>query len=276
MSSTANHYEAHSAETYEEAYFYEPGAYMQYLVQLVTNRMELCNDGTDNATESRHMLDIGGGTGNFARALCSNSKLNISVIEPFLEETKNEQLTKSDQVSFVKAPAEIFLAPSQDGWRERPFHQVLIKETIHHIDESLRVDILRGIYNELESFPNELTVPSILIITRPQIDIDYPLWDAAREVWKENQPSLQQLTSELERAGFNDVKCTMEKYESSISLKRWQSMVKNRFWSTFADFTDEELEAGCEELTKEKPPDEDGIIHFEDRLLFITGRKISP
>jgi hypothetical protein len=266
MASTANHYEAHSAETYEEAYFYEPGAYMSHLVDLVTQRMAF----DDN--EPRHMLDIGGGTGNFARALVENNNLRVTVIEPFLEEANND---KSDKVAFVKAPAEIFLSSHRDAWRKQPFHQILIKETIHHIDEKLRVDILKGIYNELQSFENEHTTPSILIVTRPQIEIDYPLWDAARQVWKENQPSLEQLISELESAGFVDIKYTVEKYGSSIPLDRWKRMVKNRFWSTFADFSDDELESGCELLAKERPPDEDGIIHFEDRLLFITGRKIS-
>ena len=272
MSSTANHYEAHSADTYEEAYFYEPGAYMQYLVDLVTQRMEF--GGSGNNEQQRHLLDIGGGTGNFSRALTENSSnLLVTVIEPFLEESKDADL-KDDKILFVKAPAEIFLSPPDDKWRQRPFHQILIKETIHHIEENLRVEILKGIYNELELLPEQSTAPSILIITRPQVEIDYPIWEAARIVWQENQPSLQQLTSELEDAGFVDVSCTMEKYDSSISLERWKGMVMNRFWSTFSDFTTDELEKGCEELEKERPPDEDGNIYFEDRLLFITGKKV--
>jgi hypothetical protein len=270
MSTTANHYEAHSADTYEEAYFYEPGAYMTHLVELVTQRMELGK----LEIGSRHLLDIGGGTGNFARALVRNNNVRVTVVEPFLEETKSQDLPKSEKVLFAKAPAEIFLSPTSDDWRQQPFHQILIKETIHHIDEKLRVDILKGIYNEIEPFSKDSTTPSILIITRPQIEIDYPLWGAARKVWKENQPSLEQLSSELEQAGFLDIKYTMEKYDSSISLERWQRMVRNRFWSTFANFTDEELEEGCEELANERRPDGDGVIHFEDRLLFITGRKI--
>ena len=271
MSSTANHYEAHSADTYEDAYFYEPGAYMQYLVDLVTKKM-----GLDSKTDQpRHLVDIGGGTGNFARALTENIShmMCVTVIEPFLEESTDENL-KDDKVFFVKAPAEIFLSLPDDKWRHKPFHQILIKETIHHIDETVRVQILRSIYNELELLPAQSTAPSILIITRPQVEIDYPFWEAAREVWRENQPSLQQLTSELEDAGFVNVSCTIEKYDSSISLERWKGMVMQRFWSTFSDFTTDELKKGCEELERERPPDEDGNIFFEDRLLFITGDKV--
>lgn len=279
MASAANHYSAHSAETYEEAYFYEPGAYMQYLVELVTQRMQL-NNVTVNSSCSRNILDIGGGTGNFAKALVHNSpssNFHVTVVEPFLEESKSNDSPMSDRIHFVKASAEIFLSRSHHvgDWRKICFHQVLIKETIHHIDEKVRVSILKGLHGELEAFPDNhgVTIPSILIITRPQIEIDYPLWDAARRVWKENQPSLEQLQQELQFAGFEDIKCTMERYNSQITLQRWQEMVKNRFWSTFADFTDEELELGCEELARERPPDENGIIHFEDRLLFITGKK---
>ncbi|KAL3785703.1 hypothetical protein HJC23_008736 [Cyclotella cryptica] len=279
MASTAKHYNAHSAETYEEAYFYEPGAYMHYLVELVTQRMQL--DNVNNSGKPRHILDIGGGTGNFASALihnCPSSNFRVTVVEPFLEESKGADMAKSDRMSFVKAPAEIFLSHSHDNgdWRKQGSHQVLIKETIHHIDEKVRVGVLKGLYDDLKAFPcgNDITIPSILIITRPQVEIDYPLWDEARRVWKESQPSLEQLQQELQLAGFVDIQCTMERYHSQISLQRWQEMIKKRFWSTFANFSDEELEFGCEELARERPPDENGVIHFEDRLLFITGRKV--
>jgi hypothetical protein len=241
--------------------------------------MQLNNKNDVNS--SRHILDIGGGTGNFARALvhnCPSRNFRVTVVEPFLEETKSNDLPMSDRIHFVKAPAEIFLSRSrdEDEWRKIGIQKVLIKETIHHIDEKVRVGILKGMYDELEASSGDdgITTPSILIITRPQIEIDYPFWDAARKVWKENQPSLEQLQHELQLAGFVDIQFTIERYDSQITLQRWQEMVKNRFWSTFADFTDEELELGCEELARERPPDENGIIHFEDRLLFITGKKI--
>lgn len=41
MTNTSSHYEAHSADSYEEAYFYEAGTYMQHLVDLVGNRLKL-------------------------------------------------------------------------------------------------------------------------------------------------------------------------------------------------------------------------------------------
>ena len=263
---------------------------MQYLVDLVSKRLYLNTTTSDtnqrrrilDTNQRRRILDIGGGTGNFAKELVSNSQhtnnLHITVVEPFLEETNsNDYFTVSDRVSFVKAPAQEFLAPPNvgDAWRKTKFQQILIKETIHHLDEKDRVGIFRGMYNELEPFGDKAgTVPSLLIITRPQIYIDYPLWDAARSVWKRNQPSADEIVKELQLAGFVDVHCTIERYDSQIEFTKWCLMVKNRFWSTFANFTDEELEDGCKKLAEERPPDENGVIHFEARLVFISARKV--
>ena len=69
-------------------------------------------------------------------------------------------------------------------------------------------------------------------------------------------------------------------------------MIKNRFWSTFATFTNEELYLGCEYIVKEATRssktsaaengqsssssvtmenNNDFVLQFEERLVFITG-----
>ena len=58
MMSTAKHYESHSSASYEDAYFYSPGLYMEHLVDLVSKSMKL-----DSIDKSRHLIDLGGGTG---------------------------------------------------------------------------------------------------------------------------------------------------------------------------------------------------------------------
>jgi hypothetical protein len=147
----------------------------------------------------------------------------------------------------------------------------LLKEVAHHFDSAKRVDIFRGIFQGLE--PSSDT--SVLIITRPQIEIDYPLWDEARQVWKDNQPSALEFCDELEKAGFVDIHHSLEGYPCQIALERWQSMVKGRFWSTFSNFSDDELEDACERIAKEYQDriDEEGVLQFEDRLVFISARK---
>jgi hypothetical protein len=51
-------------------------------------------------------------------------------------------------------------------------------------------------------------------------------------------------------------------------------MIKSRFWSTFAHFSDDELTAACQWIEKfAVVTDDEGKIRFEDRLLFITADK---
>jgi hypothetical protein len=117
------------------------------------------------------------------------------------------------------------------------------------------------------------TIPSILIITRPQVKIDYPLWQEARDVWKNHQPSVEQLMDELILAGFTRVHYTVEAYPCQIPLHRWLSMIRNRFWSTFSNFSDTELEQACERIKHEEKHrvDDEGVIRFDDRLIFLTA-----
>ena len=53
--STAKHYESHSSESYEDAYFYSPGLYMAHVADLVSKKMRL-----DSVDRSRHLIDLGG------------------------------------------------------------------------------------------------------------------------------------------------------------------------------------------------------------------------
>lgn len=262
--STAKHYESHSPESYEDAYFYSPGLYMEHLVNLVSKSMKL-----DSIDRARHLIDLGGGTGNFAKELTKkNLNLNITVVEPYLEETSS--LVPDERVAFVKEPAEAFLRQPGpgDGWR-KGIDQILCKELVHHFDGDIRSSLFRGMHDNLAPSRDR---PSLLIITRP-LEVDYPLWDEARRVWRENQPGSDSIMDDLGRAGFVDVEERMEPFGCKISLRKWQGMVRRRFWSTFSKFSDEELEDGCRAIESERPPDQNGEVHFEDRLLFITARK---
>ena len=252
---------------------------MQHLVDLVSNRLQL-----EQELEQRRILDIGGGTGNFAQALVNNTcnTTEAIVVDPFLDPTSS--IDPNDRVKFVKEPAEAFLEPPRDNndndWWRKEYHQVLLKEIVHHLKEEDRVGIFRGMYQGLVPLPKKdddaaPPPPSLLIITRPQIDIDYPLWDAARTVWRENQPSAFDFQRELKRAGFTDISATLEAYPCQISLERWQSMVRQRFWSTFSNFSDDELNDACQQIVQDYKDrtTEDVILHFEDRLVFISARK---
>jgi cyclopropane fatty-acyl-phospholipid synthase-like methyltransferase len=276
MTSTKSHYEGHSAETYESAFFYEPGAYTEHLKHLVKRSLQL-DASLDGGAKDKDkcLLDIGGGTGNFTQMIVEDApNVRAIVVDPFLEQqSEDESAAKDKRIRFVKAPAEEFkLAPTDENiWWRRDYHQVLLKEVVHHFQDSDRVPIFKGIFDGL----GRSDAPSLLIVTRPKRGIDYPLWDEAREVWAKNQPSLEQFVDELEQAGFSDVQHSLESYPCTVLLERWQSMVKSRFWSTFSNFTDKELDDACHRIAEDEKEriDKDGLLHFEDRLLFITARK---
>ena len=258
------HYEAHSGTSYESAYFYSPGNYIDNLVKRVTERLGLGN-------EHRRILDVGGGTGNFTKMLVENNKVDAVVIDPFLESSSGFVV---DQLTFVKASAEDLGDQGKVWWRQN-YQQVLMKEVIHHVKAKDRLSIFQGVFNDLKGVP-PIKGPNILIITRPDVMIDYPLWEAAREVWTANQPSFHEIEADLKAAGFARISCTTETYPCSIPLDRWQSMVRGRFWSTFSNFSDDELNIACELIAKEASSkiDEMSVIHFEDRLLFISAYKV--
>jgi hypothetical protein len=178
-------------------------------------------------------------------------------------------------------------------WWGNNYHQVLMKEVIHHFNPVERMEILRGIrlgfssriadkYDDhavkgVSISTSTQQQPSILIITRPQINIDYPFWPEARSVWSSNQPSLDDVVTDLTNAGYQNIQHSVEAYTCCIPLQTWFSMIKSRFWSTFAHFSDKELEEACQWIEKYDDHavlmDDEGKIKFEDRLLFITADK---
>ena len=264
---TQSHYQGHTVSSYESAFFYSAGAYTDYLSKLVVKRLGL------QPTTSRRILDIGGGTGNFTRMIVRNSpEVQAIIVDPFLDgHHDDEQNTAA--VRFVKASAESLAEPSDGIWWRQDYHQVLMKEVIHHIDATVRPKIFAGVFRDLPH--KESPDPGILIITRPHLEIDYPLWDEARQVWAANQPSQEALRVDLEYAGFSFISSSIEEYPCEVQFERWISMVKNRFWSTFSTFTDEELNTACERMRNEEAHriDDNGIIRFQDRLLVISAHK---
>lgn len=266
---TQSHYEAHDTESYESAFFYSPGEYMDYLTKLTISKL----GWSTPPSQTRRLLDIGGGTGNFTRMIVKDmDHVEAIVVDPFLGDEEQEANKTAPQVRFVKADAESFLLPSEEWWR-KDYHQVLMKEVIHHLDPSQRLPIFQGIHNEV--CPAEPNSPALLIVTRPQFDHDYPLWDEARLVWAANQPSLQDIQVDLQTAGFSRVEHTVEAYPCSTAMEKWLEMVKSRFWSTFSNFTNDELEEACKRIAIDEKArvDKEGLIHFEDRLLFISAHK---
>jgi len=270
--STKTHYSEHTSTSYESAYFYSPGKYAAFLCEAVRDTLKIQNS-SDNR---RRLLDIGGGTGNFTKQILDGvSGMDAVVIDPFLPPSSGAD--DLNNIRFVKAGAEDFIEPQGTSiedppWWKTSFHQCLFKEVVHHISVADRKEVFRGIYAGLLPCP-EVDLPSVLIITRPQYDIDYPLWPEARDVWARNQPSVDEIKIELGHAGFQKVAHCVKAYKCEMELDRWCQMVKGRFWSTFSNFSDDELGKACQIIEENASYDKDRIIQFEDRLVFITAHK---
>lgn len=307
-----SHYQGHSQDSYESAYFYSPGAYMEHLKGLVDTSLRLSavavdcddadydddddgNDDDETTTNKqrrerrrrRRLLDVGGGTGNFTKQLLAlDPALEAVVIDPFLTSAEAETDNQEARIRFVAESAKAFASVAEaattddgknDAWWRTDYDHVLLKEVVHHLHD--RTAIFRGMRqgfrkddhheNGSSSFNN------LLVITRPQTDIDYPLWPEARNVWAQNQPSSEAIRRDLTDAGFSRVDETLHAYPCAIAWSAWQAMVKRRFWSTFSHFTDDELEKACHDMSTSLAHriDAEGVIHFEDRLVFLTAWK---
>jgi Methyltransferase domain len=316
MSTTPeSHYANHDADSYESAYFYEPGPYMEHLKQLVQDRFQFPKQVTEEEEKGRttnRLLDIGGGTGNFTKLIVEGSNVHPIIVDPFLEQSSSiisindtnstsvgsdPIILSSSNITFIKETAESFFIDNnnnnisdvdetmitddsqKNSWRQN-YDYVLLKEVAHHFHESDRVSIFRGIYNGMNPTADttstyDKSLPaSLVLMTRPKYDIDYPLWDDAKQVWAMNQPSSEQFISELTLAGFTNIMQSIESYPCSIPIERWLHMIKSRFWSTFSNFSDLELERACQQiLINEQHRIIDGCIQFDDRLVVISARK---
>jgi len=295
---TSSHYSNHTADSYESSFFYSShSAYVDDLAHKVAVRLGLQSHTAARMqspviTDSITLLDVGGGTGNFTQQVMAKSNhhhVKAIVLDPFLTPNDTPDRHGHPDLTFVAASAQqVFERKQQQRASITNFHKVLLKEVIHHVNDNERVDILKGVHQHLSTChatdsindDQNKSSPSLLIVTRPQRNIDYPLWDEALEVWAANQPSATQLTSDLQAAGFVHVETSIEEYPCSIPLTQWQNMIQQRFWSTFAHFTDDELQSACHEIEKRYQADATSnrdndekakILLFRDRLVFLSA-----
>jgi len=250
------HYEEIAAG-YMHAFFYAKGAYQEHLVEKVSRHLSF---DQSPGPESIRLVDSGGGTGNFTQALCDVNKLvhKALCVDPFQEML--DQATPYTSVQTLCLGAVEF-AQEED----QVYDRLLLKEVVHHLPDKEMPAMFAGILRQLT--PGGI----VLTVTRPQ-EVDYPLFEAARQVWRENQPSSSVYVSAMEGAGFQ-TQVVVVPYKVTMKKERWLSMVRARFWSTFSHFTQEELDAGVLELEAQFQGAD--TLEFEDRLLFLIGRKPS-
>ena len=267
FSSTLSSHYGGVRQVYDQAPFYAPGPYEAWLVEACLSRLGL--------SASHALADLGGGSGAFATKLKEHAGARwLSVIEPSAEMITGADTNPLVDEAVVADALSWAEGGSGDGGEkigvntasaERRFDRVLLKEMVHHISDDLRPHVFRQL-RERRLTPED---GRVLIVTRPQREIDYPLWNAAYDVWAQNQPSEADLVQELREAGYGSVDVHLHSYPHEVPLDEWRRLVRGRFWSTFSNFTDAELEVGCAHIGARS--DADGMLRFEDRLLLIDA-----
>ena len=101
--------------------------------------------------------------------------------------------------------------------------------------------------------------------------VNYPFFKAAHEVWRKNQPPKEYYVGMLEAAGYRISSVTVSSYLANLDMSWWLRMVRNRFWSTFSEFSDIELEVGIREIIEQFGENEE--VRFQEMLVLIVASK---
>ena len=149
-----------------------------------------------------------------------------------------------------------------------PYDVALLKEVVHHIGSADVARLYAGVYRQLAPGGVALTV------TRPRVLApDFPLFDACRPVWRDNQDDVETYASAMRDAGFERLNVHSSVYEFRVLKAKWLDMIRSRFWSTLAaaHFSDDELAEGVNELERRFAGEDEVVVR--DQLIFLVGRK---
>lgn len=200
-------------------------------------------------------VDIGGGTGTFTNLLSVHAGL---IKPPVCVEPSIKMCSKVNEdidIKIINQDANEFINLGMI------YDKVLIKEAIHHVKD--RYHLWNGLFEQL------CNNGRVLVVTRPQYT-PMPLFKMAKEAFFRNQPPYEVFVDELRSIGFS-VEATTDTYSFSLDKETWNSMIRNRFLSDLAGFSDDEIEIGIQEIDSEFPGDS---IIVNDTIIFITARKV--
>lgn len=223
------------------------GDFVPTLAEKMIDMLRLSPDDT--------LVDIGGGSGIFAAAILDQIDLEKppTIVDPFAEmlEIIPEDL-----------PVEKVCMDGLDFADEsRSYDKVLIKETIHHIDE--RDELMRRLYDRIAP-------GGALLLVHVPPELDYPLFDAALERVRTWHADPDELEQQMADAGFTVERDAVD-WTHELPKERYAQMVESQYMSVLSSFDDDELAAGLAEM-EAKHADRD-ILVFNDHFDYIVGYK---
>lgn len=206
------------------------------------------------------IVDLGCGNGLFINKFVSYIP-NIQeciCVDPYIEwlnvASKQCNITKTICINandFSKIPPQ-----------EMNYSHLLMKEMIHHIDNSDLPNLFYRIYQQLNNNGK------VVIISRP-VQTNYPFFESIHRFWKLTQIPYENVVLSMKEAGFN-VSVEITTLPVNIQKLDWLSFIKNKTWSVFSMCSEQEMNDGLSMLDREL---EDNIT-FDETLIFIVGNKI--
>lgn len=206
------------------------------------------------------IADIGGGNGVIAEAICKTQpNVHFVVVDP-----SAAMLKKAQQRGLETVEMEALQFVQTAFTPGHPYQTVLLMSMIHHLEPTERREMFAHLYE---------TLPiggKIVIVTRPDDGGELPLFNKARIAWKANCPEHNQLPNDVKTAGFATT-TQQAQIKIKIPTELWFEFIRRRTWSDFANMTNEELEAGIDELKTTYNQSE--TLEFNDQLIIIRGIK---
>ncbi|MCA1702195.1 MAG: class I SAM-dependent methyltransferase [Actinobacteria bacterium] len=241
---TQAHYDR-LAPDYDQNWTYSP-EFLEWMTACIVDRLRLSSDD--------RVLDVGCGTGLYARCLVERTGYVVCV-DPSARML--EQVPDDPRLEAMQASAED-LASGRAVLPVDRFEAILVKEAIHHVADP--ADVIEGLAG--------LLAPGgrFLIVMLPT-SIDYPLFPAAHDRFRELQPDPEVIVPLMGDAGL-EVSLSYDDFPLRFPTERYLTMVRNRYLSLLSLFDDEELAAGIEEIRHRHPGPQ---VEFRDRFAFVLG-----
>ncbi len=241
---TQAHYDR-LAPVYDQNWTYSPD-FLEWMSGCILVRLRV--------GQGDRVLDVGCGTGLYARRLAEHAG-SVVCVDPSVGML--EQLPDDPRLVAVQASAEDLVSGSAPLPVDR-FEAILVKEAIHHVTDPRAVIV--GLVG--------LLVPGgrLLVVMLPR-SIEYPLFKAAHDRFRELQPDPEVIAAAMGDAGLA-VELSYDDFPLVFPTERYMTMVRDRYLSLLSTFDDEEVAAGVEEIRRRYPGER---VEFRDRFAFVLG-----
>lgn len=237
----------HLAKNYNAFLYYSP-EFVRALTAKMIEKLRLSPQDT--------LVDLGCGTGMYSLDIVRQVPLKNPVIgvDPFAE-----MLAQIPEGAPIRRVCEDAVDFSADlSWT---YEKVFIKETIHHVDRK------EELFGNLHS---RLPEDGVLLLVHVPPRVQYPLFRAALERCENWHADPDELIRLLQGAGFTVERDAVD-YTHAIPRDHYFEMVRGCYMSVLTSFSEQEMEAGLEEMRKQYA--QESTLEFTDHFDYLTASK---